>query len=81
MELTEELVGGIVKYITGGYKTKFQTQSGEVYEVNWEGPWKRYDMIPTLEEATGEKFPPADQLHSTFMQLQSSYRDIQLTIP
>ncbi|KAL2756004.1 hypothetical protein ACRALDRAFT_2104626 [Sodiomyces alcalophilus JCM 7366] len=64
MKLTEELVGGIVKHVTGGYKTKFQTQSGEVYEVNWEGPWKRYDMIPTLEEATGEKFPPADQLHT-----------------
>ncbi|ROT36603.1 lysyl-tRNA synthetase [Sodiomyces alkalinus F11] len=64
MKLTEELVSGIVKHVTGGYKTKFTTQSGEVYEVNWEGPWKRYDMIPTLEEATGEKFPPADELHT-----------------
>ena len=28
-------------------------------------PWKRIKMIPALEEATGEKFPPSDQLHTT----------------
>ena len=27
-------------------------------------PWKRIEMIPALEEACGEKFPPADQLHT-----------------
>lgn len=64
MELTEDLVSGLVKHLTGGYKTKFNTQSGEVYEVNWEKPWKRFEMIPELEKATGEKFPPADQLHT-----------------
>ncbi|KAK2061481.1 lysyl-tRNA synthetase [Colletotrichum caudatum] len=65
MDLTEELVSGLVKHVTGGYKTKFHTQHGEVYEVNWEKPWKRFEMIPELEKATGEKFPPADQLHTT----------------
>ncbi|KAF4776442.1 lysyl-tRNA synthetase [Colletotrichum scovillei] len=64
MDLTEELVSGLVKHVTGGYKTKFHTQHGEVYEVNWEKPWKRFEMIPELEKATGEKFPPADQLHT-----------------
>ncbi|EFQ30303.1 lysyl-tRNA synthetase [Colletotrichum graminicola] len=64
MDLTEELVSGLVKHLTGGYKTKFHTQHGEVYEVNWEKPWKRFEMIPELEKATGEKFPPADQLHT-----------------
>ncbi|OAP65203.1 lysine-tRNA ligase [Fonsecaea erecta] len=65
MDRTEELVSGLVKEITGGYQTTFHTQTGEVYEVNWSRPWKRIDMIPALEEATGEKFPPGDQLHTT----------------
>ncbi|OAL36876.1 hypothetical protein AYO20_03932 [Fonsecaea nubica] len=64
MDRTEELVSGLVKEVTGGHQTTFHTQNGEVYEVNWSRPWKRIDMIPALEEATGEKFPPGDQLHT-----------------
>ena len=65
MEMTEDLVSGLVKHVTGSYQTKFHTQHGEIYEVNWEKPWKRIEMIPALEEAVGEKFPPGDQLHTT----------------
>lgn len=50
MALTEELVSGLVKHLTGSYKTKFTTQHGETYEVNWEAPWRRIDMIPELEK-------------------------------
>lgn len=64
MHRTEELVSGLVKELTGGYTTTFTTQHGEIYNVNWEAPWKRVEMIPALEEATGEKFPPPDQLHT-----------------
>ncbi|EWC46403.1 cytoplasmic lysine--tRNA ligase [Drechslerella stenobrocha 248] len=64
MDVTEELVSSLVKHITGGYKTKFHTQSGEIYEVNWERPWRRVEMMPELEKATGKKFPPGDQLHT-----------------
>ncbi|KAI1341280.1 lysyl-tRNA synthetase [Xylariaceae sp. FL0016] len=64
MHRTEELVSGLVKQLTGSYKTSFTTQHGETYEVNWEAPWRRVEMIPALEEATGEKFPPGDQLHT-----------------
>ncbi|OKL56293.1 Lysine--tRNA ligase, cytoplasmic [Talaromyces atroroseus] len=64
MNLTEELVSGLVKHVTGGYETKFVTQHGETYNVNWKAPWRRVEMIPALEEATGEKFPPGDQLHT-----------------
>jgi len=64
LDLTEEMVSGMVKSITGGYKTKFHTQGGEVYDVNWEKPWRRVEMIPALEEATGEEFPPGDELHT-----------------
>ncbi|KAH3207735.1 Protein kinase [Aspergillus fumigatus] len=64
MNLTEELISGLVKHVTGGHETTFHTQSGEVYNVNWKAPWRRVEMIPALEEATGEKFPPGDQLHT-----------------
>lgn len=64
MDLTEELVSGLVKHVTGGYKTKFHTQHGEEYEVNWEKPWRRIEMIPELEAKLGEKFPPGDELHT-----------------
>ncbi|PMD31055.1 putative Lysyl-tRNA synthetase, cytoplasmic [Hyaloscypha variabilis F] len=64
MDMTEELVSGLVKHVTGGTTTKFHTQHGEEYEVNWATPWRRVEMMPALEEATGEKFPPGDQLHT-----------------
>lgn len=64
MDLTEDLISGMVKHITGSYETTFHTQSGDVYTVNWKGPWRRIEMIPALEEACGEKFPPRDQLHT-----------------
>ncbi|WEW58236.1 lysyl-tRNA synthetase [Emydomyces testavorans] len=64
MNVTEELVSGLVKHITGGYETVFHTQTGEEYKVDWKAPWKRIEMIPALEDATGEKFPPGDQLHT-----------------
>ncbi|MCJ1254226.1 lysyl-tRNA synthetase [Lignoscripta atroalba] len=65
MDITEDLVSGLVKHITGGYETKFHTQTGEEYNVNWQKPWKRIEMIPALEEACGEKFPPGEQLHTS----------------
>jgi len=45
MNLTEELVSTLVKELTGGYKTKYTTQHGEEYEVNWEAPWRRVEMM------------------------------------
>lgn len=64
MNMTEELISGLVKQLTGGYVTKYHTQDGQEYEVNWEAPWARKDMIPELEKATGEKFPPHNELHT-----------------
>ena len=64
IEITEDLVSGLVKHVTGGTETTFHTQHGEEYKVNWAKPWRRVEMMPALEEATGEKFPPGDQLHT-----------------
>lgn len=64
MEITEDLVSGLVKHVTGSYETKFDPQTGEQYHINWAKPWKRVEMIPALEEACGEKFPPSTELHT-----------------
>ena len=39
MEITEDLVSGMVKHVTGGHETIFHTQSGEELKVNWAKPW------------------------------------------
>uniref|UniRef100_A0A0B7KCR4 Lysine--tRNA ligase n=1 Tax=Bionectria ochroleuca TaxID=29856 RepID=A0A0B7KCR4_BIOOC len=64
MGMAEELVSGLVKHIHGSYETSYHTAKGEEIKINWAAPWKRIDMIPTLEELTGEKFPPAEDLHT-----------------
>ncbi|MCJ1478411.1 lysyl-tRNA synthetase [Lambiella insularis] len=64
MDMTEDLVSGLVKHLHGSYDTMFHTQTGEEYFVNWKKPWKRIEMIPALEEACGEQFPPGEQLHT-----------------
>jgi len=65
MDLTEELLEGMVKHITGGTTTVLHREdNGTRYEINWARPWKRIPMIPTLEEKTGMKFPPAHELHT-----------------
>jgi len=67
MDLTESLVEGMVKYLTGG-KTSLQYhpegKDGKVYELEFKRPWKRYDMIETLENKLDVKFPPGDTLHT-----------------
>ncbi|KAL9124653.1 MAG: hypothetical protein Q9217_006039 [Psora testacea] len=64
MNITEDLVSGIAKSVTGGYVTKYHTLDGQEYTINWEKPWKRVDIIPTLEGKCGEKFPPGEQFHT-----------------
>jgi lysyl-tRNA synthetase class 2 len=70
MDLTEVLVEGLVKYLTGG-KTTLQfhpdgkdKEGGRVYDLDFKRPWKRYDMMETLEEKLGVKMPAGDTLHT-----------------
>lgn len=71
MDMTESLVEGIVKSLTGGSTKLLYHPDGNkgqegarVYELEFKKPWKRYDMIETLEEKLGVKFPPGDTLHT-----------------
>jgi lysyl-tRNA synthetase class 2 len=67
MDLTESLIEGLVKYLTGGNTTltyQPEGKGGKEYTLDFERPWKRYDMIETLEEKLGVKFPPGETLHT-----------------
>ncbi|KAH9978896.1 lysyl-tRNA synthetase [Lactifluus volemus] len=68
MDMTESLVEGLVKYLTGGSTTlSYQPEgkeSDKKYTLEFKRPWKRYDMIGTLEEKLGVTFPPGETLHT-----------------
>ncbi len=85
MDITEDLVSGLVKHVTGSYETKFHTQTGVEYQINWQKPWKRIEMIPALEKACGEKFPPGDQLHTSetneFLKRMLKKMDVECSPP
>jgi len=71
--LTESMVEGMVKYLTGGKTTvEYYPEGKEAEEgktpktwtLDFQRPWKRYDMIETLEEKLNVKFPPGETLHT-----------------
>ncbi|KAL7418382.1 lysyl-tRNA synthetase [Cryptotrichosporon argae] len=67
MDMTESMISGMVKYLTGGTKVKFHPQGkgegAKEYEIDFATPWKRFDMIEELEKQLNVKFPPGDTLH------------------
>lgn len=69
MDMTEILVEGMVKYLNKGstkltYHPEGKGEGAKVYELEFARPWKRYDMIETLEEKLDVKFPPSETLHT-----------------
>ena len=61
MDMCEELVSGMVKKITGGYKIQYSPKPGapEV-EIDFTPPFKRISMMEGLEEKMGVKLPELD---------------------
>jgi len=61
MTMCEEMVSGMVKDITGGYKIMYSPKPGapEV-EIDFTPPFKRISMIEGLEEKMGVKLPELD---------------------
>uniref|UniRef100_A0A669B2S4 Lysine--tRNA ligase n=1 Tax=Oreochromis niloticus TaxID=8128 RepID=A0A669B2S4_ORENI len=66
MEITEKLLSGMVKHITGGYKVTYHPDGpeGQAYEIDFTPPFKRVSMTHDLEKIMGVKFPPADSYDS-----------------
>ena len=68
MKMTEEMVSGIVKDITGGYKITYHPQGPgtEGVELDFTPPWKRYSMVEELEHQGGFKVPMPLESQETY---------------
>lgn len=66
MDITEQLVSGMVKAIRGSYKIKYHPEGpeGPEQELDFTPPFKRVSMIKTLEEKLQVKFPAADTFNT-----------------
>ncbi|KAI8100510.1 hypothetical protein M9435_006994 [Picochlorum sp. BPE23] len=59
MKMTEEMISGMVKKITGGYKVVYHPEGpdGPVNEVDFTPPFRRISMCSGLEEALNVTLP------------------------
>lgn len=66
MEITESMVSGMVKSIHGTYKITYHPDGpdGEAKEIDFTPPFKRVNMLETLEEQLKVKFPHPEKLGS-----------------
>uniref|UniRef100_A0A8C1Y6R9 Lysine--tRNA ligase n=1 Tax=Cyprinus carpio TaxID=7962 RepID=A0A8C1Y6R9_CYPCA len=57
MEITEKLLSGMVKHITGGYKVTYHPDGpeGQAYEIDFTPPFRRISMTQDLEKELGVK--------------------------
>ncbi|XP_053548502.1 lysine--tRNA ligase isoform X2 [Bombina bombina] len=66
MEITEKLLSGMVKHLTGGYKVTYHPEGpeGPAQEIDFTPPFKKISMVQELEKELGVKFPPLDQFET-----------------
>ncbi|KAI9308605.1 lysyl-tRNA synthetase [Cunninghamella echinulata] len=66
MNMTEELLSGMVHSLFGTYKIQYHPHGPDApaLDIDFTPPFKRLDMIGTLEEKLNVTFPPGDQLHT-----------------
>lgn len=67
MTITEEMVTGIVKSVTGGsLQVKYHPEGpeGPEHVIDFSPPFRRVSMITELEKVLGVKFPASAELHS-----------------
>ncbi|XP_055909482.1 lysine--tRNA ligase isoform X1 [Eupeodes corollae] len=65
IELTEQMISGMVKAVHGSYKIKYHPDGpeGEEQEIDFTPPFRRVSMIKTLEEKLNVKFPSPTTFH------------------
>ncbi|XP_019891483.1 lysine--tRNA ligase isoform X1 [Musca domestica] len=66
IEITEQMISGMVKAIHGTYKIKYHPEGpdGPEEEIDFTPPFRRVNMIKTLEEKLNVKFPSATTLNT-----------------
>ncbi|XP_074142132.1 lysine--tRNA ligase-like isoform X2 [Sminthopsis crassicaudata] len=59
MEITEKMVSGMVKNITGSYKVTYHPDGpeGQAHEIDFTPPFRRISMVEELEKALDTKLP------------------------
>ena len=59
MDMTEEMVAGMVKAITGGYVISYHADGpgSDPVTIDFSPPWRRIPMVAGLEEALGVTLP------------------------
>ncbi|KAI8921727.1 hypothetical protein BC831DRAFT_475918 [Entophlyctis helioformis] len=64
LEITEQMISGMVKAITGGYKIKYQPQGpdGPELDIDFTPPFRRVSMMSELERILKVKLPAANEL-------------------
>ena len=61
MTLTEDMISGMVKEITGDYRIEYVPEPGaEPLTIDFTPPWPRVPMMEGLEQALGVQLPPLD---------------------
>ncbi|XP_053135653.1 lysine--tRNA ligase-like isoform X2 [Hemicordylus capensis] len=66
MEMTEQLLSGLVNHVTGGYKIKYHPEGpeGPACEIDFTPPFRKISLVGELERVLGEKLPAADQFQT-----------------
>lgn len=59
MEMTEAMLSGMVKELTGGYKVRYHANGleNEAIEIDFTPPFRRIDMIEDMEKMAGLNIP------------------------
>ena len=57
MRMTEEMLSGMVKEITGSYKIEWEDMKGNTTNIDFTPPWRRLNMVEGVEEAGNFKIP------------------------
>ena len=73
MKITEDLISGMVKAITGSYKVKYHPDenSEEVWEADFTPPFRRFYMFPELEKILKVCMTQFDLQHVTKISRQN----------
>lgn len=82
MKITEEMVSGMVKSITGDYKMKFFKEGAdEPIEIDFTPPFRRISMVSGLEEKLGVKFPVPFESDETNKMLKDLCTKLEVNCP
>lgn len=88
MDTTELMISEMIKEITGSYQIKYHPDPHDPtkeWELDFARPWKRVEIIPTLEEKLNVKFPAGTELHTAetnkFLQEQLKKVSIECSPP